>query len=100
VPWVGTLLLGTTDTPFEGDARELRPSEDDERQILAEAGLAIDGDLLAGATIHARFAGVRVLPAGARETVRAPRETVFSRGRLGMLSVAGGKLTTYRRIAL
>jgi glycerol-3-phosphate dehydrogenase len=100
VPWAGTLLLGTTDTPFEGDARELQPSEDDERQILAEAGLAIDGDVLAGATIQARFAGVRVLPAGARETARAPRETVFSRGRLGVLSVAGGKLTTYRRIAL
>ena len=100
VPWAGGLLLGTTDTPFEGDARALRPSEDDERQILAEAGLAIDGDVLAGATIRARFAGVRVLPAGARETARAPRETVFSRGRLGVLSVAGGKLTTYRRIAL
>ncbi len=100
VPWAGALLLGTTDTPFEGDPRGLRPSEDEERQILAEASLAIAGDLLAGAAIRARFAGVRVLPAGARETARAPRETTFSRGRLGMLSVAGGKLTTYRRIAL
>ena len=44
----------------------------------------------------------RPRPAGAApaDTLRAPRETMLSRGRLGMLSVAGGKLTTYRRIAL
>ena len=62
-------------------------------------GLAVDRDALA-APVRAHFAGVRVLPGGAAETARAPRETMLSRGRLGMLSVAGGKLTTYRRIAL
>jgi glycerol-3-phosphate dehydrogenase len=99
VPWQGVLLLGTTDTPFDGDARNVRATDDDERQILHEVGLAVDPDALA-APVRARFAGVRVLPAGAVETARAPRETTLSQGRLGMLSVAGGKLTTYRRIAL
>jgi glycerol-3-phosphate dehydrogenase len=99
VPWQGVLLLGTTDTPFDGDARNVRATDDDERQILQEVGLAVDPDALA-APVRARFAGVRVLPAGAVETARAPRETTLSQGRLGMLSVAGGKLTTYRRIAL
>ena len=50
--------------------------------------------------MRARFAGVRVLPAGAGATARAHRETMLSAGPLGMVSVAGGKLTTYRRIAL
>jgi glycerol-3-phosphate dehydrogenase len=99
VPWQGRLLLGTTDSPFEGDARAVRPTEADERQILHEVGLAIDSDALAAA-VRARFAGVRVLPGDTVDTARAPRETTFSQGRLGMLSVAGGKLTTYRRIAL
>jgi glycerol-3-phosphate dehydrogenase len=99
VPWQGVLLLGTTDAPFEGDAREVQATDADERQILDEVGLAVDRDALA-APVRARFAGVRVLPGGTSETARAPRETVLSRGRLGMLSVAGGKLTTYRRIAL
>jgi glycerol-3-phosphate dehydrogenase len=98
VPWQGRLLLGTTDTPFEGDARAVRPTEADERQILHEVGLAIDSDALAA--VRARFAGVRVLPGDTVDTARAPRETTFSQGRLGMLSVAGGKLTTHRRIAL
>jgi glycerol-3-phosphate dehydrogenase len=97
VPWEGMLLAGTTDAPFEGDPRDALPSSDEERRILAEVGGAVD---LSAASIRARFAGVRVLPAGAADTLRAPRETTLSRGRLGMLSIAGGKLTTYRRIAL
>ena len=55
--------------------------------------------MLLGA-VRGRFVGVRVLPAGATETARAHRETTLSVGRLGMVSIAGGKLTTYRRIAL
>jgi glycerol-3-phosphate dehydrogenase len=97
IPWAGKLLVGTTDEAFDGDPRGVQPSAAEERQILADVGRAVD---LRGDAVGARFAGIRVLPADARDTVRAPRETTLSRGRLGMLSVAGGKLTTYRRIAL
>jgi glycerol-3-phosphate dehydrogenase len=41
-----------------------------------------------------------VLPAGITKTARAQRETMLSTGPLGVVTVAGGKLTTYRRIAL
>jgi glycerol-3-phosphate dehydrogenase len=97
IPWAGALLLGTTDAPFDSDLRDVLPTEAEEQQILDEVGKSID---VPADAIRARFAGVRVLPAGAADTLRAPRETTLSRGRLGMLSVAGGKLTTYRRIAL
>jgi glycerol-3-phosphate dehydrogenase len=97
-PWAGRLLLGTTDSAFEGDARAIEPTDAEERQILAEAGLALENGSLGA--VQGRFAGVRVLPAGATDTARAHRETTLSVGPLGMLSVAGGKLTTYRRIAL
>jgi glycerol-3-phosphate dehydrogenase len=99
LPWEGVLLLGTTDTPFEGDARGVAVTEADERQIREEVGVALRGDALR-MPVRARFAGVRVLPAGAADTARARRETTLARGPLGVLSVAGGKLTTYRRIAL
>jgi glycerol-3-phosphate dehydrogenase len=97
IPWAGKLLLGTTDAPFSGSPRLVQPSEAEERQIVEDVGVAFD---VASDGVRARFAGVRVLPAKAADTVRAPRETTFGRGRLGVLSVAGGKLTTYRRIAL
>src|SRR5262249_58850026 len=69
-------------------------------EILGEAALALDSKLVARDRVRAAFAGLRVLPVGKGESVSARRETVYSVGPAGMLSVAGGKLTTYRRIAL
>jgi glycerol-3-phosphate dehydrogenase len=100
VPWEGMLLLGTTDTPYEGDPDELRATEDDVRTVLAEAGVALDPGAVEAGAVRSTSAGLRVLPAARGATARARRETVLVRGRAGMLTVAGGKLTTYRRIAL
>ncbi|HWQ24455.1 MAG TPA: glycerol-3-phosphate dehydrogenase/oxidase [Gaiellaceae bacterium] len=100
VPWSGMLLLGTTDTPYEGDPADVAPLPAEVGQILAEAAVALDPSLLASDRVRAAYAGLRVLPAGEGESVSARRETVFSRSPGGMLNVAGGKLTTYRRIAL
>ncbi|MDQ3889511.1 MAG: glycerol-3-phosphate dehydrogenase/oxidase [Actinomycetota bacterium] len=100
VPWQGMLLLGTTDTPFEGDPGEARASEEDIAAVLAQAAVALEGPFLRREAVRAAFAGLRVLPLGDGDTADARRETVFLRGSGGMLSIAGGKLTTYRRIAL
>jgi glycerol-3-phosphate dehydrogenase len=100
IPWEGMLLLGTTDTEHEGEPDEVEATEADIRQVLDEAALALDPGLLHRDGVKAVFAGLRVLPGGEGETASAKRETVYSRGRHGMVSVAGGKLTTYRRIAL
>jgi glycerol-3-phosphate dehydrogenase len=96
VPWEGMLLLGTTDTEYTGSPGDVSVSDTDVAQVLDEAAVALD-------TIgppRATFAGLRVLPGGDGGTASAKRETVFSTGPTGMVSVAGGKLTTYRRIAL
>ncbi len=100
VPWEDMLLLGTTDTLHEGKPEAVEPTEAEVEQILGEAGVAIAPDLLRPEAICSTFAGLRVLPLGDGATASARRETVFHRGSTGMLSVAGGKLTTYRRIAL
>ena len=100
VPWEGMLLLGTTDTEHDGGPDEVEVTEADIAQVLEEARVALDSDRLQRDSVRAVFAGLRVLPGGDGETASARRETVYSRGRSGMLSVAGGKLTTYRRIAL
>jgi glycerol-3-phosphate dehydrogenase len=96
VPWEGMLLLGTTDTPYEGEPEDVHVTDADVEQVLAEAAVALDGLGPARAT----FCGLRVLPGGGGATANARRETVYSTGTSGMVSVAGGKLTTYRRIAL
>jgi glycerol-3-phosphate dehydrogenase len=100
VPWSGMLLLGTTESPFEGDPADVAPEPVDAEQILREAAQALAPQMLDRGRVRAVYAGLRVLPAGEGEVVSARRETVFTLGPRGMLSVAGGKLTTYRRIAL
>jgi glycerol-3-phosphate dehydrogenase len=100
VPWYGMLLLGTTDTPSEDEPDAVRPEPSDVAQVLDEAAVALDPALLTPDRVRATYAGIRVLPAGPGQSVSARRETVFSRSAGGMLNVAGGKLTTYRRIAL
>jgi glycerol-3-phosphate dehydrogenase len=97
VPWEGMLLLGTTDSLHE-DPGEVGVTAEDVEQVLDEASVAVEG--LRPEDVRATFAGLRVLPGGSGETATARRETVYSRGSGGMVSIAGGKLTTYRRIAL
>ena len=99
LPWEGTLLLGTTDEMYSGDPAEVGVTEADEIQVLAEAGRALDPEILAPDRIIARIAGLRVLPAAGGRTSAVRRETRVARERSGMFTVAGGKLTTYRRIA-
>ncbi|HVC87350.1 MAG TPA: glycerol-3-phosphate dehydrogenase/oxidase [Gaiellaceae bacterium] len=96
IPWEGKLLLGTTDTLHEGEPDDARVTDEDVRTVLDEAAVAVHsiGDVLTS------FWGLRVLPGGPGATASARRETVFTTGPAGMVSVAGGKLTTYRRIAL
>jgi glycerol-3-phosphate dehydrogenase len=100
VPWYGMLLLGTTDTEYDDDPAAVRVEQADVDQVLAEARVAIGPGPTTPDRVRAAYAGLRVLPAGEGESANARRETVYSVGPGGMLSVAGGKLTTYRRIAL
>ncbi|MEC3893208.1 FAD-dependent oxidoreductase [Nocardiopsis alba] len=98
IPWEGHLLLGTTDEAYEGDPAQVGVVSTDIDQILAEASLGIDAPYLDRDHMTYSFAGLRVLPGGPGDTSSAKRETVVTQGRGGMLSVAGGKWTTYRHI--
>jgi glycerol-3-phosphate dehydrogenase len=100
VPWEGMLLLGTTDELYEGDPDDAGPTDADVEQILAEATVALDPAVVRPDAVRTTFAGLRVLPGAGEATAHARRETVLLRGPRGMLTIAGGKLTTYRRIAL
>jgi glycerol-3-phosphate dehydrogenase len=100
VPWEGMLLLGTTDTLHEGDPAAVAVEEADVDRVLAEAGVALEEPVVRHEHVRAVFAGLRVLPQSGRETASARRETVHIQDSSGLLTVAGGKLTTYRRIAL
>ncbi|MFE1799606.1 FAD-dependent oxidoreductase [Streptomyces sp. NPDC059517] len=98
LPWEDMLLLGTTDEEYEGDPADVSVTEKDISQILDEAAFSIRDKQLTRDLITYSFAGLRVLPGGPGDTSKAKRETVVTEGRGGMLSVAGGKWTTFRHI--
>ncbi|MFF7531435.1 glycerol-3-phosphate dehydrogenase/oxidase [Streptomyces bobili] len=98
LPWEDMLLLGTTDEVYEGDPADVAVTEKDTAQILDEAAFSIRDQQLDRDLITYAFAGLRVLPGGPGDTAKAKRETVVTEGKGGMLSVAGGKWTTFRHI--
>jgi glycerol-3-phosphate dehydrogenase len=100
VPWEGTLLLGTTDTEYEGDPGAARPEPEDIDTVLREAAVGLPAELLTRDRVLYAFAGLRVLPRGGGDTASTPRDEVVHAGPAGMVSVAGGKLTTHRLIAV
>ncbi len=100
VPCEGTILLGTTDTEYSGDPSGVVPEPGDLSALLdAASGFLLEEALRPERVIHA-FAGLRVLPRGDGAPCSASREHLLSVGPGGMVSVAGGKLTTHRQIAL
>ena len=99
IPWQGMVLIGATDTPYEGEPDAVCPEEEDVTALLAAAGHLLPADLIARENVRFAYAGLRVLPPGAGETSRSSREHVTTIGPAGMVSVAGGKLTMHRPIA-
>jgi glycerol-3-phosphate dehydrogenase len=100
VPWEGMLLLGTTDTEHEGDPSAVRVEPGDVETVLGEAAIGLPPDVVSPDRVRFTFAGLRVLPRVGGDTADAPRDEIVKTGPAGMVSVAGGKLTTHRRIAI
>jgi glycerol-3-phosphate dehydrogenase len=100
VPYQGMLLLGVTDTAHDGAPDEVRPTRGDVDALFEDASRFVAPELFDHARIRHAFAGLRVLPLSEGDTGRLPREHLISTGRHGMVSVAGGKLTTHRLIAV
>lgn len=100
VPWEGSLLLGVTDHEFTGDPADVAPTDADVSELVTSAEAFLPARMLRLAQRSRAFAGLRVLPGKDGTTARLSRNHLLSVGPAGMISVAGGKLTTHRLIAL
>jgi glycerol-3-phosphate dehydrogenase len=100
VPCEGTILLGTTDEEYEGDPARVVAEPAEISHLLRRAGQILDQRMVREERVISAFAGLRVLSREEGTTLDARRDHLLSVGTGGMVSVAGGKLTTHRRIAL
>ncbi len=100
-PWLGITLVGTTDVDH-AESRHGEPSiSDSEATYLLEAlAHQFPGSAIERSDIIATFAGVRpVIESGRADPSKESRDHAIWRER-GMLTVTGGKLTTFRPMAM
>jgi glycerol-3-phosphate dehydrogenase len=96
IPWNKLYLIGTTDVRFEGDPDEVRCELWEIDYLLSETNLALPGAKLTRDNILYTYSGVRPLP----NQSSTRRHFIREHPQLpNLLSIVGGKLTTYRSLA-
>ena len=102
IPWNKLYLIGTTDVRFEGDPDEVRCEPWEIDYLLSETNLALPGAHLTRDSILHTYSGVRPLPVTSEKDERSITRRHFIREHpqfSNLLSIVGGKLTTYRSLA-
>src|SRR4051794_41006228 len=100
LPWLGQTLIGTTDNDYEGELMHVRPAGEDVSYLL-EAVNAFFGSGLDPHDIAGAYAGVRPLisTGDPKKSVDISRKAELYETSSGMVTITGGKLTTWRRMA-
>ncbi len=102
IPWSRYWVIGTTDTPYQGDLTHPVATASDIAYVLEHAN-AVLARPLSRDDVIGTWAGLRPLlqphDKGESSSAKVSREHTVSEVRPGLVSVAGGKLTTYRVMA-
>jgi len=100
LPWLGQTLIGTTDNDYEGDLERVQPAAADVTYLL-DAVNAFFATALEPGDIAGAYAGVRPLisTGDPRKSVDISRKAELYETSSGMVTITGGKLTTWRRMA-
>jgi glycerol-3-phosphate dehydrogenase len=94
-------IIGTTDTDFSGDPKDVSVTPEDVKYLLEVASHYFPGAKLTKDDIISSYAGVRPLvDDGSVTESKTSREHVILNDPRNITFVAGGKYTTYRRMAL
>ena len=103
IPWNRQYLIGTTDIRYDGDLDSIRASDAEVEYLLAETNRVFPKATLTKASINYAYAGVRPLP----HQNKGPESAITRKHIIkvnkdvarGLISIIGGKLTTYRSLA-
>jgi len=100
LPWLGHTLVGTTDNDYEGPLAHIRPSAEDVAYLLRAVN-EFFATQLGVAQVTGAFAGVRPLisTGDPKKSVDISRKAELYETSSGMITITGGKLTTWRRMA-
>jgi glycerol-3-phosphate dehydrogenase len=100
LPWLGRTLVGTTDNDYEGSLEHVPPGAEDVAYLL-EAVNGFFGTELGPSDLTGAYAGVRPLisTGDPKKSVDISRKAELYETSSGLVTITGGKLTTWRRMA-
>jgi glycerol-3-phosphate dehydrogenase len=99
LPWYGKTLVGTTETVYTGNPAQVRPLAAEIDYLLTVLQHYFPTPARLPADITESFAGLRVLPRANGQPFKRSRDIIFTLDRADrprLLSIYGGKLTSYR----
>lgn len=101
VPWQGRVNIGTTDTDYIGDKDHPRAEAEEVNEILGAINSYFPEARLEPSDVISSWAGLRPLITDprARKTAEVSRKEEIIESNDGLISIGGGKLTTYRLMA-
>ena len=104
IPWGDRTYLGTTDTDYEGDPASVAATLEDVDYLIDAASSYFPDYPLGREDVIATWAGIRPLMAPQGDSAELSESSVSREhqiliGQDGLITIAGGKLTTYRRMA-
>ena len=103
IPWLGMYLIGTTDIPYKKDLENIKANNDEIDYLLRETNSVIPTANLGRDDIKFTYSGVRPLPnaEGKKPGSITRKHIIFDHRKEGvnnLLTLIGGKLTTYRNV--
>ena len=100
VPWHNHVVVGTTDTPIESHSLEPKPLEEEIEFIMHHLNRYLDVSIKRS-DVKAVYAGLRPLvkKGAGNKTSLMPRDHTIIVSTSGLITITGGKWTTYRKMA-
>jgi len=101
IPWYDVIVIGTTDSEHNGELDDVQVKEDEIRYLLDAVNAQFPKANIHEQDVLATYAGLRPLikEAGKTSTADLSRQHHLEESAEGLVSISGGKLTTYRRMA-
>ena len=100
IPWGERTIIGTTDTYYSGNVNRPKAETEDVDYLLRLVHSYLPDVRISRRDILSTYAGLRpLLQDDSGHPSRAPRDHALLRSRSGLLTITGGKLTTYRLMA-
>jgi glycerol-3-phosphate dehydrogenase len=104
LPWGDHTYIGTTDTDYDADPADVAATSEDVDYLIGASGHYFPDNLIQRSDVVSTWAGLRPLmkpvnEGGDVDESAVSREHQIVVGQDGLITIAGGKLTTYRRMA-